>query len=141
MNTFSSPKKTQSANIVSSLVLSCFFVLGFIGWQIFGDQIPAFSISSLYAMQTDERQTFREGASSLVTSSEVGTTWRRTKDGWQDSTTWSNGDQFVPRKSFQSIHPFVWAAIVLLSVIAAMIWASNEWEISRLFEEETTTDT
>lgn len=69
----------------------------------------------------------------LATSAEIDTTWRHTKFGWQDSAHWSVGDSFAPVKTIEFLHPFVWAGTVLIAVIATMIWASNEWEIARLF--------
>lgn len=38
---------------------------------------------------------------------------------------------------FTQVHPFVWAGIVLFAVLIAMIWASSEWEIARLFSNDT----
>jgi len=69
----------------------------------------------------------------LTTSSDIDTTWRHTKFGWQDSATWTAADSFVPQKAVELIHPLVFAITILILVIAAMVWASNEWEIERLF--------
>jgi hypothetical protein len=72
----------------------------------------------------------------LSTSADIDSTWRHTKYGWQDSASWPSADSFVPIKRIELIHPFVWAGIVLITVIATMIWASSEWEIARLFETD-----
>jgi len=69
-------------------------------------------------------------------STEIESTWRYTAEGWQDASTWQVPESFVPMQTFELVHPFVWAAIVLLAVIAAMIWASNESEIADLFFRE-----
>lgn len=72
----------------------------------------------------------------LATSSEIDSTWRHTRHGWQDSARWPAADSFAPVKTIELLHPFVWAGIVLIAVIVTMIWASSEWEISRLFASE-----
>jgi hypothetical protein len=59
------------------------------------------------------------------------TSWRLTKFGWQDSSAWVS-DAFAPHPTLELIHPATWALLVLLSVIVATIWASNEWEFERL---------
>lgn len=69
-----------------------------------------------------------------ATSADIDSTWRHTKHGWQDSATWHAADSYVPVKTIEQLHPFVWAGTVLIAVIAVMIWASSEWEIARLFE-------
>jgi hypothetical protein len=81
------------------------------------------------SMQLDDNRT-------LATSSDIDSTWRHTKFGWQDSAFWRPADSFRPVKTIELLHPFVWAGIVLIAVIATMIWASSEWEISRLFESD-----
>ena len=68
-------------------------------------------------------------------STEIDTTWRYTKDGWQDASGWQVPDSFTPVQTFELVHPFVWATIVLLAVIATLIWASNESEIAGLLPE------
>ena len=72
----------------------------------------------------------------LSTSPEIDTTWRHTKYGWQDSARWPVADAFTPSKTVELLHPIVWAAIVLLSVVTSTIWASNEWETARLFRSD-----
>ena len=61
--------------------------------------------------------------------------WRLTQHGWQDSTKWVT-DSFAPVLAFELIHPVVWAMLVILLVTAAMIWASEEWDLARFFREE-----
>lgn len=69
-------------------------------------------------------------------SEEIATTWRYTKNGWQDIGGMYR-DSFVAIKSFELVHPLIWAACVLLAVIGTSIWASNEWEIARLLDQNT----
>jgi hypothetical protein len=71
-------------------------------------------------------------SSSLETSSAIDTTWRHTKFGWQDSAGWSAADSYRPQQAFELLHPLIWAAIVLISVIGTMILASSEWEVKQL---------
>jgi hypothetical protein len=77
--------------------------------------------------------------SAISTSSDIDTTWRHTKHGWQDSNRWPV-DTYVPRKTIELLHPFTWAAIVLISVVGTTIWATSEWEIARLFGEAADAD-
>ena len=76
------------------------------------------------------------GRRSLSTSPDIDSTWRHTKYGWQDSASWPAGDSFAPTKTVELLHPFAWAGTVLIGAIAAMIWASSEWEIARLFKSD-----
>jgi len=88
------------------------------------------------AMGSMQNQQIQKNApTSISTSKEIDTTWRHTKLGWQDSRRWPV-NTYVPRKTVELLHPFTWAAIVLISVVATTIWASDEWEIARLFGEE-----
>ena len=129
-------KKTRKT--ISLLMVICALVFANL-WagKALDHLVPPSMTTTAYAIQTQEAP-FKEGASSLVISSEVDTKWRRTKNGWQDPATWPAGAQFAPIKPFESVHPFVWAGIVLFSVIATMIWASSEWEVAQLFDQETT---
>jgi hypothetical protein len=72
----------------------------------------------------------------IATSADIDSTWRHTKYGWQDSASWPVADSYVPVKTIEMLHPFVWTGTVLIAVIAAMIWASSEWEIARLFQRD-----
>ena len=67
---------------------------------------------------------------------DIDTSWRLTKFGWQDSTTWvSDTDTFAPQPTWELVHPFIWATLVLLTVLVATIWASSEWEYAQLFRQ------
>jgi hypothetical protein len=76
----------------------------------------------------------------LSVSPEIDTSWRYTKFGWQNSSSWVSPKAYIPRQTVERLHPFVWAGIVLISVVATMIWASNEWDLARLLrhDKETT---
>jgi hypothetical protein len=60
------------------------------------------------------------------------TSWRLTRLGWQDSSRWYV-DTFTPQPSVELIHPLLFAALVLIVVAMALVWASSEWEYGRLF--------
>ena len=70
-----------------------------------------------------------------VLSPEIDLDWRYTKNGWQHIGELRH-DKFAPLRTFESIHPFIWAATVMLAVVATTVWASSEWEIARLWKEE-----
>lgn len=65
----------------------------------------------------------------------IPTSWRLTRFGWQDSTSWFV-DSFAPIKTVELIHPLVWTALVLVTVLLVMIWASEEWDLARLFSSK-----
>jgi len=77
-----------------------------------------------------------ESVSTLVLSSEIDTTWRHTREGWQDTSHWSSEDTFVPQPFAELIHPLVWTGLVLLAVIVLMVWASSEKEVARLMGDK-----
>jgi hypothetical protein len=127
---FAETRMSQNFRKAASLIaLLCALSLGVAwGWSNVSTALGAMS------MQRTSR------ASSLATHSEIDTTWRHTKLGWQDSAAWPAADTFAPQKKFELLHPFVWAAVVLITVIGTMIWASSEWEFNRLFENSDETD-
>ncbi len=81
----------------------------------------------LFAMDNVQSDT------SLTSSAKLEMGWRQTKFGWQDSNYWFN-ESFTPPPLFEAIHPLIWAGLVLIAVISTMIWASEEWDWSRLWE-------
>lgn len=88
--------------------------------------------SQIKATGVDDENQIR----TLSTSPDIDSTWRHTKYGWQDSVGWPSADPYLPIKTVELLHPLVWAGIVLITVMATMIWASSEWEIARLFEDD-----
>ena len=68
-------------------------------------------------------------------SPDIDMEWRYTKDGWRHIGE-MYPDRFAPVRTFESIHPFVWAATVMMAVVGTTVWASSEWEIARLWKEE-----
>ena len=62
-------------------------------------------------------------------SPDIDNDWRYTKNGWQQISGLYR-DEFAPIRTFESIHPFVWAVTVILAVVATTLWASNEWELA-----------
>jgi len=67
-----------------------------------------------------------------ATVSPDNTMWRYTPDGWKDISMMSNQAQ-NPQPLLESIHPAIWAAILLLSSWLLLIMASNDIEIRQLF--------
>ena len=63
--------------------------------------------------------------------------WRYTRFGWQDANDWATADQIVhpPARRFDNLHPVVLAMLILFSVLASVLWASNEWELAQLMGE------
>jgi hypothetical protein len=100
---------------------------GFLGLAL---ALLAVSAAALIANSTLQQETH---PSSVHDYADNG--WRFTEIGWQDSTTWFV-DSFKPQPVFELVHPLIWAAMVLILVISAMIWSSNEWQIGRLFGSE-----
>jgi hypothetical protein len=66
--------------------------------------------------------------------SEIGTIYRRTKNGWEDSSKWRKTSHSV-HSSFGQIHPLVWAAIVLSLVLLSLFGFSKESEVDDFFHE------
>lgn len=78
----------------------------------------------------------RPPAHVVAVSPDIDTNWRYTRFGWQRVSSWVNPNSYTPRQTLELVHPFVWSGIVLISVIAAMIWSSSEWDLARLFQRE-----
>jgi hypothetical protein len=65
--------------------------------------------------------------------------WRRTQKGWQQiefPVAPPIHDMNLPRPAI-AIHPFQVSMLLLLGVLAAIVWASDEWEWSRLVDPGT----
>ena len=71
----------------------------------------------------------------VMLSPDIDTDWRYTKNGWQQVGGLYR-QEFAPIRTFESIHPFVWAATVMMAVVATALWASSEWEIARFYRRE-----
>ncbi len=97
----------------------------------------AFAFVATFALATMIESAFSyEGESSsqpddvLQLSPDIDTDWRYTKDGWQQMGD-QYRDSFAPLRTFESVHPFIWAAAVVMAVASVTIWAASEWEIAR----------
>lgn len=56
--------------------------------------------------------------------------WRYTRFGWEDSSRWQRSP--VTRvEPVPGIHPLAWSAILCLSVLVLLLWASSEDELAR----------
>jgi hypothetical protein len=60
------------------------------------------------------------------------TPWRMTRYGWQDATTWMLPPTVPYERRIELIHPVSFAALVLLSAMGAVIWASEEKQWQRV---------
>ncbi len=103
--------------------------------QIF-NTIVAIALGVVLISQTPVCQVVLAGPQSdtLSPHSEPGSSWRRTSQGWEDSSRWfRNSDP--PQQLLEAVHPVVWALLVLIAVVGVMIWASEEWDFARLFKE------
>ncbi len=70
-----------------------------------------------------------------VAVDQPGTTmWRYTNEGWQDISALMPREP-APENPIRRIHPLVWASSILLGTVSMAVWASSEWDVSRLFEE------
>ena len=70
-----------------------------------------------------------------VAVDQPGTTmWRYTNEGWQDISALMPREP-APENPLRRIHPLVWASSILLGTISMTVWASSEWDVSRLFEK------
>ena len=72
-----------------------------------------------------------------ATVSPDNTMWRYTSDGWRDISMMSNQAQ-NPQPLLESVHPAIWAAMLLLSSWLLLIMASNDSEIRGLFGRSNT---
>lgn len=67
-----------------------------------------------------------------VSTEAVEIQWRLTKFGWMDATTWATS-WTEPARTIDFIHPTIFAGMIFLFTVWAMIWASSEWDVERLF--------
>ena len=118
-----SVEQKQTIRKTLSLVALCFAVT--IGFTILVGSVNFVDQSSAQLIEPNN----------AVLSPEIDLDWRYTKNGWQHIGELRH-DKFALLRTFESIHPFIWAATVMLAVVATTVWASSEWEIARLWKEE-----
>jgi len=90
-------------------------------------------IESAYSCDGDSSTSGQ--ADVLHLSPDIDTDWRYTTEGWQQMGD-QYRDSFVPLRTFEAVHPFIWAGAVLMAVVSVTIWASNEWEIARFSQQD-----
>jgi len=66
----------------------------------------------------------------------IDTKWRYTRYGWQKPADWYRTPANVQLRTIDQINPLLWAMSVLLAVAGIMIWASDEWQVARLFDRD-----
>ena len=104
----------------------------------FFNQIPAIAIGVALEMQSRVCQivvSLPQTDTLSLPNSETVSGWRRTSQGWEDSSRWFS-ESDAPPQLLELVHPLVWTMLVLIAVISVMIWASEEWELARLFGKE-----
>ena len=64
---------------------------------------------------------------------ELDTTWRYTRFGWQDSSYWRRPPADLGPRIIDRISPVLFSIDIVLAVLGAMIWVSEDWQVDRLF--------
>lgn len=64
---------------------------------------------------------------------ELDSSWRYTRYGWQDSSEWIRTPAEISPRGIDQINPVLISLDILLAAAAAMIWASDECQVARLF--------
>jgi hypothetical protein len=67
-------------------------------------------------------------------SAEIGTFYRRTKNGWEDARKWQNRSEPI-EKQIDGLHPFTLTLLVLGLVLLVLLGCSRQSEIDRLFAD------
>ncbi len=83
-------------------------------------------------LETSERPDNVESDSQAEWSSE---NLRYTRFGWRDPSDWQRAESYKIEYGINRVHPLLIGVEMLLLVAGAMIWASDEWELSRAFGE------
>jgi hypothetical protein len=65
---------------------------------------------------------------------EIGTSYRRTKNGWEDSSKWWHAHYSVS-SFFGRIHPLIWAAAILCLALLSLLGLSNDSEVDRFIHD------
>ena len=64
---------------------------------------------------------------------ELDTHWRYTRFGWQDSSSWQRTPADLGPRVVDRISPILFSIDIILAALGAMIWASDDWQVDRLF--------
>jgi hypothetical protein len=59
-------------------------------------------------------------------------TWRRTRLGWVDTRSWYHPQSVEYERRIELVHPIIFAALLVLFSVGALIWASEEYQWARL---------
>ncbi len=57
--------------------------------------------------------------------------WRLTRFGWQSKHDWL--EKHTRPLEPWAIHPLLWAPALVLLLLTAMIWTTEEWEFDQMF--------
>ncbi|MEM7453305.1 MAG: hypothetical protein AAF456_03010 [Planctomycetota bacterium] len=65
-----------------------------------------------------------------MTVSRLPTSWRYTRNGWQDSSLWTRPPAVRIKYGIHYVSPVLIGLQILLLASLAAIWASDEWEVA-----------
>jgi hypothetical protein len=82
--------------------------------------------------QQNDAPAIHFGALSLTSAPEIGTSYRWTKNGWEDSSKWRNYSYSVS-PLLDAIHPLIWAGLMLALALFFLFGFSSQEEIDELF--------
>jgi hypothetical protein len=89
---------------------------------------------TLRKVSTNRVEARCDGNSKPSSSAEIGTFYRRTKNGWEDARKWQNRSEPI-EKQIDGLHPLTWALLVLGLVLLVLLGCSKQSEIDRLFAD------
>ncbi len=58
--------------------------------------------------------------------------WRKTRIGWVNLTNWNRPARVEFERRIELIHPITFSALMVLLSVGTLIWASDEYQWSRL---------
>lgn len=73
-----------------------------------------------------------------IRTNEIGTIYRRTKNGWEDSSKWRfeiHSGASTVSSAIRKIHPAIWGFAILGVVMMVLVAAHDEDEIESLFQD------
>lgn len=54
--------------------------------------------------------------------------WRKTRYGWVETSAWDRPATYSFERRIELVHPLIFTALVVLFSIAALIWATEEYD-------------
>ena len=81
-----------------------------------GANVPAYAAGLQYPQSTE---------------SGLSTSWRYTRNGWEDSSQWTRPPVVRVDYGIHHVNPVLIGLQILLLSAGAAIWASDEWEVAQ----------